>query len=141
MKKIYTGGTFDLFHSGHVNFLRECKEIAGAGGKVIVALNTDEFVLDYKGALPVCTEQERKIVLDACEYVDQVVCNTSGADSKPTILSVKPNYIAIGSDWAMKDYHKQMGFNQQWLDEYDIGLIYIPYTRFISTSDIKKRMQ
>ena len=29
---VYTGGTFDLFHSGHVNFLGECRKIAGEGG-------------------------------------------------------------------------------------------------------------
>ena len=53
---------------------------------------------------------------------------------------VQPNYIIIGSDWARKDYYKQMGFTQDWLDERDIGLIYVPYTDGISTTEIKRRI-
>ena len=39
--KLYTGGTFDLFHWGHENFLKQCSMIAD---QVVVSLNTDEFV-------------------------------------------------------------------------------------------------
>ena len=42
---VYTGGTFDLPHSGHVNFLKKCAQL----GDVYVALNTDEFIEQYKG--------------------------------------------------------------------------------------------
>ena len=137
---VYTGGTFDLFHSGHVNFLKRCKEIAGHNGKVVVSLNTDDFILKYKKALPVCSEQERKIVLESCKYVDEVIFNVGGKDSKIAIDLVKPNYIIIGSDWARKDYYEQMQFTQDWLDNRDIGLIYIPYTSGISTTAIKEKL-
>jgi cytidyltransferase-like protein len=49
MAIVYTGGTFDLFHSGHVNLLMRCKEIAGLEGKVVVGLNSDAFVQRFKG--------------------------------------------------------------------------------------------
>lgn len=137
---LYTGGTFDLFHAGHVNFLRRCKEIVGPGGKVIVSLNTDEFISTYKGKPPVCTFEERCSVILSCQFVDEVVPNEGGADSKPSIRNVRPDIIAIGSDWARRDYYKQMQFTQDWLDEMNIGLIYIPYTANISSSEIKKRM-
>ena len=64
----------------------------------------------------------------------------SGEDSKPTILSVGPDMIAIGSDWARKDYYKQMSFDQNWLDKHGISLIYIPMTCGISTTEIKNRI-
>lgn len=134
-KLVYTGGTFDLFHSGHVNFLRKCAEL----GDVIVALNTDEFIESYKGKPPVCTFQERRDVLLACSYVLNVIPNYAGADSRPAIDSVNPDIIAIGTDWARKDYHAQMGFDQDWLDARDISLIYIPYTSGISTTNLKAR--
>ena len=139
MNKVYTGGTFDLFHSGHVNLLKRCSEIA-AGGQVIVSLNTDEFIQEYKGKPPVCNYEERKAVLESCRYVDVVIPNYGGVDSKIAIEISMPNYLVVGSDWAKKDYYTQMGFTQEWLDERGIGLAYVPYTKTISTTAIKGRM-
>ena len=134
---IYTGGTFDLLHSGHVNFLRKCSEL----GNVTVALNTDEFIEAYKGKPPIMTFAERKAVLLGLRYVENVVPNLGGADSRISIDSVSPDIVAIGSDWARKDYYKQMMFTQDWLDERGISLLYIPYTGGISTTNIKGRMK
>lgn len=134
--EIYTGGTFDLIHSGHVNFLRSCAEI----GNVTVALNTDEFIESYKGKPPIMSYKERLDVLSEFRSVKNIIPNTNGADSKETILNASPDIIAIGSDWARKDYYKQMGFTQDWLDEYQIMLMYIPYTKGISTTELKRRM-
>lgn len=137
MSLLYTGGTFDLFHSGHVNFLRNCKKIAS---RVVVSLNTDEFVERYKGSKPIVSYDERRDVLLGCKYVDEVIPNTDGEDSKPTILSVCPEFICIGDDWAKKDYYKQMNFTKEWLTENNILLVYIPYTEGISTTELKKRI-
>lgn len=141
MNIIYTGGTFDLFHSGHVNLLKRCKELAGELGIVVVSLNTDEFIKEYKGKPPVCSTEERTAVLKACRYVDEVILNIGGADSKIAIEIVNPDYIVIGSDWVKKDYYSQMGFTQGWLDERGIGLTYVPYTKTISTTKLKGRVQ
>jgi glycerol-3-phosphate cytidylyltransferase len=135
--KVYTGGTFDLIHSGHVNFLRACAEI----GDVTVVLNTDEFITEYKGKPPVMSYHERFTVLSEFSCVRNIYPNTGGADSKETIEQVNPDIIAIGSDWARKDYYKQMGFTQDWLDERDISLMYIPYTPGISTTELKRRIR
>lgn len=137
MASVYTGGTFDLFHRGHLKFLQRCSEL----GEVTVALNTDEFILKYKGSAPVMTYEEREAVLQGCRYVSQVIPNEAGQDSKPAIIKVAPSYIVIGSDWARKDYYAQMGFTQDWLDENDIGLCYIPYTHGISSTQVKERLR
>lgn len=121
----YTGGTFTLLHPGHVWFLAQCRRIVGERGRVVVALNTDEFVESYKGARPVQTYAERKMMLEACRYVDEVIENTGGADSKPTIEATEPDFVVIGSDWACRDYYAQMQFTPEWLDERDITLIYV----------------
>lgn len=134
---VYTGGTFDLFHAGHVNFLRRCWEL----GEVIVSLNTDEFIEDYKGKRPVMSFAERAAVLEACRYVSYVTENSGGADSKVAIDRWRPDVIAIGSDWARKDYYKQMNFTQDWLDEKGISLMYIPYTDGVSSTNIKSRLR
>jgi len=136
--KVYTGGTFDLFHSGHVNFLKRCQQISGVDGQVVVALNTDEFIYDYKKKKPVLNFDQRKDVLESCRFVSQVIANVGGSDSKKTIEMVQlVDVIAIGSDWARKDYYAQMEFDQDWLDEKNISLIYIPYTKGISSTFIK----
>lgn len=136
-KILYTGGTFDLLHYGHINFLKKCKQISDI---VVVSLNLDSFISEYKNSA-IMSYSERQISLLSCPYVDMVVPNTFGKDSKPTILSIKPNIIAIGDDWAHKNYYEQMSFTQEWLDEQDIVLVYIPYTKGISTSEIKKRIK
>jgi glycerol-3-phosphate cytidylyltransferase len=141
MNIVYTGGTFDLFHSGHVNLLKRCKEIAGKDGKVVVALNTDDFIFQFKNKKPICSEQERLEVLLACKYVDEVVMNVGGQDSRISIEMVSPNYIVVGSDWAKKDYYAQMSFTQEWLDERGIGLVYVPYSKNISSTTIRGRMK
>lgn len=137
---VYTGGTFDLFHSGHVRFLKQCKRIAGNDGKVVVSLNRDEFIEAYKGKAPVMSFAERAEVLEACRFVDEVIPNDGNADSKVAILKVQPNFVVIGDDWAKKDYYAQMQFTQDWLDAREIVLIYVPYTAGVSTTDLKRRI-
>lgn len=137
MRTVYTGGTFDLFHAGHVRFLRLCAEI----GCVTVAVNTDEFVSKYKGRSPVIGLNDRIAVLKACRWVSCVVVNECGEDSKVAIEKVDPDIIAVGSDWQKKDYCKQMGFTLDWLSEKKIELVYLPYTVGISSSLIKTRMR
>jgi len=135
--KVYTGGTFDLPHSGHVNFLNKCAEL----GEVWIALNEDDFIEAYKGKPPVMSFSERASVLLEFKCVTGVTNNFGGADSREVIEDIKPDIIAIGSDWARKDYYKQMGFDQDWLDERGISLIYIPYTKGISSTEIKRRLK
>jgi cytidyltransferase-like protein len=133
---VYTGGTFDLYHSGHANFLARCAEL----GEVVVSLNTDEFIQAYKGKPPVISYVEREAVLLSCRSVSRVIPNFGGKDSKPSIELVSPEILAIGSDWARRDYYAQMGFTQDWLDDRGISLIYIPYTAGISSTAIKARL-
>jgi len=133
---VYTGGTFDLYHSGHANFLARCADL----GRVVVSLNTDEFIEAYKGKRPVISYEERESVLLSCRWVSEVIPNFGGADSKPSIEMVSPDILAIGSDWARRDYYAQMGFTQDWLDARGISLIYIPYTAGISSTAIKARL-
>ena len=140
-KILYTGGTFDCFHFGHTNFLRQCKQLVGRNGLVVVSLNTDEFIKEFKGKTPLMSYKERKAVLEGCRYVDLVVVNVGGKDSKKTIEIVRPDIVAIGTDWARKNYYKQMMFTQEWLDERGILLVYLPYKKGISTTALKERLK
>lgn len=134
---LYTGGTFDLFHAGHVKFLKACY---GLTNNVIVSLNTDKFVEQYKGKKPIMPYEERKIVLESCKYVTKVIENTGNEDSKIAIMKINPSIIAIGSDWISKDYYKQMSFSKEWLEDNHITLVYIDYGNHNNTTRLKQRV-
>ena len=136
---VLTLGSFDLFHAGHVNLLARCRILAGKRGLVVVALNPDEFIEQYKGRPPVISYQDRYSVVSACRYVDRVI-RGSGADSKPAIESVGPDIIAVGSDWETKDYNAQLGVTSEWLSQHGISITFLPYTSGISSTQIRGRM-
>lgn len=133
--KILTAGSFDAPHLGHYNFLRQCAVL----GDVTVVLNTDEFIKEFKGRPPLFTYEERRKLLLLLPFIEEVIPNIGGQDSKIAIEIVKPDIIAIASDWAKKDYYAQMSFTQDWLDKKGILLVYLPYTEIISTSEIRRR--
>ncbi len=135
---IYVGGTFDLFHYGHARFLEQCSKY----GKVIVAINTDDFCERYKRK-PVLTLGERIESVAACKWVDEVIVNIGDEDSGITIDTIKDKkvtHIAHGDDWTGDSLIEQLGISQEWLDERGISMLYVPYTKGISTSDIIGRI-
>jgi glycerol-3-phosphate cytidylyltransferase len=85
--------------------------------------------------------EEREAVLLGCKFVHSVVPNIGDNDSKPAILGAHANVVAIGSDWARKDYYSQMSFSQDWLDQHEIWLLYVPYTLGVSSTDVKSRVR
>ena len=72
-KIIYCDGTFDLFHSGHIQFLKSCKEM---GDYLIVGVISDENVLSYKRT-PILSLENRVTILQHIDFVDEVVANCS----------------------------------------------------------------
>ena len=63
---IYVGGTFDLFHHGHVRLFERAKDVADY---VVAAVNSDLFTKTFKH-YPVMREWERLSVVASCRYVD-----------------------------------------------------------------------
>lgn len=123
MTRGYTGGTFDLFHAGHVAFLQLCRMQCD---HLTVALNTDEFCTRYKRK-PILNLVERNEILLSCRYVDQVIYNTGSEDSRPSILRAGANIIFHGDDWTGPDYLKQLGISPEFLEAYKIRIRYINY--------------
>jgi cytidyltransferase-like protein len=126
--RVYIGGTFDLLHPGHLYMLRSARDIATFDGEVVIALNTDEFVEAFKGHRPVQRYLERSEVLSSCRYVDRVVPNVGGADSRPALEAVMPDVLLAGPDWYSEDdglYCRQMGLDREWLGVRGIELRYM----------------
>ena len=151
MKVAYVGGTFDLMHAGHIELFQKVKKVFDY---LIVSVNTDEFTTKFKRK-PVITLERRMQSIAALSCVDMVVENIGGASSGKTIDALlKPQMIidtdgnqvclpihAIvhGADWTGDDYMKQLGITQSWLDERNIILMYVDYSKADSTSSIIER--
>lgn len=136
---VYTGGTFDVPHMGHVYFFKSIKK-AFPDCKLVVSLNRDDFILRYKGKTPLFNYQERERFLKSIEYIDEVVENDGDENSTVTIDKIKPDVVAIGNDWLMKDYCKQMGFDNIWLSKRNIILAYFPHLEGLSATVIKGKL-
>lgn len=131
-RSVLTLGTFDCPHIGHVSFLRKCE----AFGTVTIGLNSDEFIMQYKGAFPIFSYDERAALLRGMDYpVDK-----NDGPGRDLIEKLQPDVIVIGSDWLRKDYLKQIDITPDYLEMNEITLVYVPYTEGISTSEIKKRL-
>jgi D-glycero-beta-D-manno-heptose 1-phosphate adenylyltransferase len=90
-------GCFDVLHVGHVRYVQAAKEL---GGKLIVAINSDDSVRGLKGAgRPHMPENERAEILAALADVDAVVI-FSEPDVRPLIREIHPDIQAKGTDYT-----------------------------------------
>jgi len=90
-------GNFDLLHVGHVRYLRGAKAL---GGKLVVAINSDESVRTLKGeGRPIMPEQERAEIVAALGDVDAVVV-FSELDVRALIREIRPDIQAKGTDYT-----------------------------------------
>jgi rfaE bifunctional protein nucleotidyltransferase chain/domain len=94
---ILANGNFDLLHVGHVRYLRSAK---GLGGKLIVAVNSDESVRGLKGeGRPIMPAEERAEIVAALGDVDAVVIFTE-PDVRALIREIRPDIQAKGTDYT-----------------------------------------
>jgi rfaE bifunctional protein nucleotidyltransferase chain/domain len=91
-------GNFDLLHVGHVRYLRGAKAL---GGKLVVAINSDESVRALKRAgRPVMPAEERAEIVAALADVDAVVI-FSELDVRALIREIRPDIQAKGTDYTV----------------------------------------
>ena len=129
----YTQGTFDLFHMGHLRLLKRAKEQCDW---LIVGVNTDQLVSEYKNKRPVIPEEDRAAIVGELRCVDQVII-TSTLDKTEMHRQLQFNKIFIGDDWKGNDRWKK---TEQEMKAVGVELIYIPYTQGISSTIIKQKM-
>jgi D-glycero-beta-D-manno-heptose 1-phosphate adenylyltransferase len=94
-----TNGGFDVLHVGHIRYLRAAKEL---GGRLVVAVNSDESVRRLKGTgRPRITASERAEILAALEVVDAVVIFEE-LDVRNVIRRLRPEIHAKGTDYTVE---------------------------------------
>lgn len=91
-------GCFDVLHVGHIRYLHAAREL---GGKLIVAVNSDDSVRALKGpGRPVMPAEERAEILAALADVDAVVIFPE-KDVRAIIREVRPDFQAKGTDYTV----------------------------------------
>src|SRR5216684_6381476 len=93
-------GCFDLLHVGHVRYLRAAKQL---GGRLVVAINSDDSVRTLKGeGRPLMPAEERAEILAALSDVDAVVIFPE-PDVRKLVREIRPDIHAKGTDYTAEN--------------------------------------
>ncbi|WP_373468212.1 DUF357 domain-containing protein [Acidianus infernus] len=92
-KKVFVGGTFDIIHPGHIEFLREASRL----GRVYVSVARDKNSEKIKGRKPINDEEQRLEVVKSIRYVYDAFLGDE-KDFIKSIERVKPDIIFLGPD-------------------------------------------
>ena len=127
----YTQGAFDMFHIGHLNLLKNAKAQCDI---LIVGVNSDALICSYKNKKTVIPEKDRKEIVKAIRYVDDVILATT-LDKSEIWNNLKFDAIFIGSDWKG---------NERWtntekaLSEKGADVVYLEYTHGVSSTILRE---
>ena len=128
MIKGFTCGAFDLLHAGHILML---KEVRSQCDFLIVGLHTDPTLDRFNKNKPIETIEERKIQLEGCKYVDQIILYDTEADLYKLLQELKPDIRFIGADWKDKHFTG---------DDLPIKVIFNSRGHNYSSSNLRKRI-
>ena len=130
--KVFVPMACDLIHEGHINIL----ENASRHGDVVVGLLTDKAIGTYK-PLPILSYEKRKKIILSLKFVKSVY-KTTEWDYQSALEKLKPEVVVHGDDWKSNN-QKQVRANViNQIKKWKGKLVEIPYTKGISSSDIKK---
>lgn len=130
--KVFTSGSFDLFHIGHLNILEKS---AALGDELIVGVSTDELIEHYKGMKPIVPFEQRFRIVSALKCVTKVVKQVKLTEIAQ-LQQEGIDIVTIGDDWEDK-YLEGL----EWMKtQPDKQVVYFPYTPGVSTTSIKKNI-
>lgn len=97
--KVWVNGTFDVLHVGHLKLL----EFAAQFGTLRVGIDTDKRVKELKGEdRPFNNQEDRKKMLEAIKYVDEVVLFDSRDELIECVKNYEPDFMVVGDDYQGK---------------------------------------
>tara|TARA_B100000427_G_scaffold253952_1_gene217439 strand:- start:662 stop:1060 length:399 start_codon:yes stop_codon:yes gene_type:complete len=113
MSIVWTNGTFDILHPGHIQLFKVAKEL---GDMVIVGTDTDEKIKKDKGFdRPINDLCYRVAMLEAIKYIDAVHTFDTRSELEGLIQMYNPDILLIGDDWrdgdvVGREYAKEVRF-------------------------------
>lgn len=139
-KIVLASGVFDLLHLGHVRFLEEAKKAGGANTELVVIIARDSTVEKMKGAKPVMSENQRRVLVESLKVVDEAVLGVEDFSIADVIEKIKPDVIALGYDQKSMEKHVREYIDKSKLN---IKVIYIgkfEEDELDSSSKIRKKI-
>jgi glycerol-3-phosphate cytidylyltransferase len=131
-KIIYTAGSYDLFHFGHLNILLKAKNL---GDYLIAGVSTDALISKYKKLKPIICYKDRVAIIKELKCVDKVIKQEKFFDIKQ-LKKYNISTIVLGDDWKNKSFPEL----EKCLKKLNIKMVYVPYTKRLSTSKIKEKI-
>ena len=98
---VYTVGTFDLLHVGHLAFLNHCKTL---GDVLAVGVASDQVVNMYKPNVPIVPLEQRMEMLQALNCVD-IVRPYHELEYISGCKALNVDIFVVGEDWGVKSYN------------------------------------
>ena len=127
MIRVYADMVADLFHYGHVEFLRQ---VSALGDYVIVGVNADDEAATHKRR-PVQPMEDRIAAVAACTYVDEVVPNAPWVFDATWIEKYQIDLVVHGDDYSEEQQR------HLYPAPVELGIFRtVAYTRGISTREI-----
>lgn len=123
----YVQGSFDMFHIGHLNLIKNAKSICDY---LIVGVNSDELMKSFKHKTPIIPEDERLEIIEAIRYVDEAHIVTN-RDKLEALDKFHYQALIMGDDWKGTDFYKKV---EQQLKEKNAEVVYFPYTKTTSST-------
>ncbi len=126
----YTQGVFDMFHIGHLNLINRAKECCD---HLIVGVNSDELVEEYKSKKPVINQTERQAIVSNIKAVDECVIATT-LDKKEAWGKYRFDAVFIGDDWKGNPRWEQTRIE---LAKIGVDVVFLPHTEGVSSTMLK----
>ena len=133
-KKVYIAFTADILHKGHFNVLNKAASL----GETTVGLLTDKAIGAYK-QIPFLNYSQREIIVKNLKMVKNVVPQHT-LDYRPNLRKIKPDFVVHGDDWKKGILKKTRLQVISELRKWSGKLIEVPYTKNISSSNIKSNI-
>lgn len=130
----YTAGVFDLFHIGHLNLLKNAKQLCDS---LIVGVTTDELSMKVKNKKPVICFEERAEIVKNIKFVDKVVPQIT-MDKLSAWNNLRFNKMFVGSDWKGSSSWEEY---ENIFKPLDVQIVYLPHTDGISSTHLKNILE
>ena len=99
-KRIWTNGSFDILHRGHLELLNECHSL---GNFVVVGIDSDRRIKEKKGdGRPFNNQEDRRYFLSQLRVVDYVVVFDTDEELASFVRDYNVDTMVVGSDWKGK---------------------------------------